>query len=38
MAFATTWMNLQGVMLSEVNQTKTNTVCFDSTVESKKMN
>ena len=25
-----------GVMLSEVNQTKTNTVCFHSTVESKK--
>ena len=24
--FATTWMGLEGIMLSEINQTKTNTV------------
>ena len=24
--FLTTWMNLEGIMLNEVNQTKTNTI------------
>ena len=26
--FATTWMDLEGIMLSEISQTKTNTVCY----------
>ena len=34
--FATTWMDLEGIMLSEVSQTKTNNVCFHLYVESKK--
>ena len=36
--FATVWMDLEGIMLSEINQTKTNTLCFHSDVGSKKMN
>ena len=32
--FATTWMGLEGIMLSEINQTKTNTVWFHLSVES----
>ena len=31
-------MDLEGIMLSEINQTKTNTLCFHSDVGSKKMN
>ena len=26
--FAATWMVLEGIMLSEINQRKTNTVCY----------
>ena len=26
--FVTTWMDLEGIVLSEISQTKTNTVCF----------
>ena len=26
--FGTTWMDLEGIMLSEVSQRKTNTICF----------
>ena len=32
--FATTWMDLEGIMLSEISQRKTNTVHFHSHVES----
>ena len=38
LVFMTKWMGLKGVMLSEINQTKTNTLCFHSDVGSKKMN
>ena len=31
-------MDLEGIMLSEINQTKTNNLCFHSDVGSKKMN
>ena len=34
--FATTWMDLQGIMLSEISQRKTNTLCYHLYVESKK--
>ena len=34
--FATTWMDLEGIRLSEISQTKTNTVCYHLYVESKK--
>ena len=36
--FVTTWMDLEGIMLSEISQTKTNTVWFHLYVESKKQN
>ena len=35
---ATTWVDLEGIVLSEVNQRKTNTVCFHLYVESKRQN
>ena len=34
--FAMTWMDLEGIMLSEANQRKVNTVCYHLCVESKK--
>ena len=34
--FVTTWMDLEGIMLSEINQTKTNTMGLYLHVESKK--
>ena len=34
--FVTTWLDLEGIMLSEINQRKTNTVLLDSYVEYKK--
>ena len=34
--FATTWMDIEGIMLSEIGQTKTNIVCSHLRVESKK--
>ena len=34
--FATTWMDLEGIMLSEICETKTNTVWYHLYVESKK--
>ena len=34
--FATTWMDLEGIKLSEISQTKTNTVWSHLHVESKK--
>ena len=35
LTFVTTWMDMEGIMLSEVRQRKTNTVCFYLYVESK---
>ena len=34
--FAAMWMDLEGIMLSEIRQRKTNTVCYHLYVESKK--
>ena len=34
--FAATWMDLEGIMLSEISQTKTNVLCYHLYVESKK--
>ena len=34
--FATTWMNLEGIMLSEISYRKTNVLCYHLYVESKK--
>ena len=34
--FARMWMDLDSIMLSEISQRKTNTVCYPSYVESKK--
>ena len=36
MPFAATWMDLEGIMLIKINQTKTNTVCYHLRVNSKK--
>ena len=36
--FAATWMDLEGIMLSEISQTMTNTVWYCLHVESKKYN
>ena len=36
--FAATWMDLEGIMLSEITQRKTNTVCYHLYVKSKKYN
>ena len=33
--FATTWMDFEGITLSEVSQRKTNTVCFYLSKEAK---
>jgi len=38
LAFATTWMDLESIMLSEISQRKTNTTGFHSYVEFKKQN
>ena len=38
MPFAATWMDLEGIMLSEISQKKTNTVWHHLYVESKKYN
>ena len=37
-AIATTWMDLEGIMFSEISQTKTNTVLLHLYVEPKKQN
>ena len=34
--FATTWMDLEGIMLSEISQRKTNTLWYHLCMESKK--
>ena len=36
LSFATTWMDLEGIMISEISQTKTNTVQYNLHVEAKK--
>ena len=36
--FAATWMDLENIILSEVSQRKTNTLCYHLYVESKKNN
>ena len=38
MKFATTWMDLESITLSEISQTETNTLCDHLYVESKKYN
>ena len=38
LTFVTTQINLEGIILSEISQTKTNTICFYLYVESKKQN
>ena len=35
MPLAATWMDLEGIMLSEITQTKTKTLCYHLYVESK---
>ena len=35
--FETTWVDLEGIMLSEISQRKKNTVCSHLHVESKKV-
>ena len=35
--FATTWVDLEGIILSVISQRKTNTACFHLYVESKKI-
>ena len=37
MPFAATWMDLEMIILSEVGQTKTDTICYHLYVESKEM-
>ena len=37
LSFETTWMDLEGTMLSEISQRRTNTVCYHLYVESKKI-
>ena len=36
LSLATTWMELEGIMLSEISQINTNTVWYDLYMESKK--
>ena len=36
--FATTWMDLEGIVLSEISQTEKHKYCMKSHVESKKCN
>ena len=36
--FSATWMDMEGIMLSEISQRKTNTVWYHLYVESKKYN
>ena len=36
--FAATWMGLEGIVLSEISQKKTNTMSYHVCVESKKCN
>ena len=36
--FAAKWMELEGIMLSKLSQTKTGTICFHSYAELEKLN
>ena len=36
LSFVTTWIDLKSIILSEITQRKTNTVCFHLYMESKK--
>ena len=36
MPFATAWMDLEGIMLNEISQRKTNTILFQLYIESEK--
>ena len=36
--FATTWMELEGIMLSEISQSEKDIICFHSYVEFEKLN
>ena len=36
--FAATWMEVEGIMLSEISQRKTDTICFHSYVNLEKLN
>ena len=36
--FAATWMELEGVMLSEISQAERDTICFHSHVDLEKLN
>ena len=36
MSFATTWMDLEGIMLSKISQMEKDTICFHLYVESEK--
>ena len=36
MSFATTWMDLEGIISSEINQRKVNAICYHLYVKSKK--
>ena len=38
MPFATTWIDIEGIMLSEISQIKTTTICSHLFMESKKLN
>ena len=38
MPFAATWMELEGIMLSEISQRKADIICFHSYVELEKLN
>ena len=36
--FAATWMELEGILLSEIGQSKTDIICFHSYVDLEKLN
>ena len=36
--FAATWMELEGIVLSEISQSEKDTVCFNSYVDLEKLN
>ena len=38
MPFAATWVELEGIMLSEISQSEKNIICFHSYVEFEKLN
>uniref|UniRef100_A0A673SKN9 Uncharacterized protein n=1 Tax=Suricata suricatta TaxID=37032 RepID=A0A673SKN9_SURSU len=38
LSFVTTWMELEGIMQSEISQRKTDAICFHTYVKSEKLN